>query len=121
LCYSGFFKASFREFRRYYRTSLLSLLSLQRCATIGGIAPGADLVTLEGEERGGEQTRFTAAVHHCSTLATHITSQYITQHHIHIYICMYVIIIPGESTSLETYIAAVPRDLPLVLNLGSYS
>jgi hypothetical protein len=41
----GFFKASFREFRRYYRT----LLSAEPQATMGKLAPGGDLVTLDGQ------------------------------------------------------------------------
>jgi hypothetical protein len=42
---AGFFKASFREFRRYYRT----LLSPEPQATVGKIAPGGDVYNLDGE------------------------------------------------------------------------
>lgn len=66
----GFFKASFREFRRYYRT----LFSMEPQATIGKVAPGGDVFTLDGEQ-----------------------------------------------TSLEDFIDAVPRDMPLILNIGSYT
>lgn len=71
----GFFKASFREFCRYYRT----LFSLHPQACLGALAPDGDLFTLE-----------------------------------------------GASTSLEevmygTAALPLPADMPLVLNIGSYS
>mmetsp|Transcript_26196 Transcript_26196/g.44171 ORF Transcript_26196/g.44171 Transcript_26196/m.44171 type:complete len:128 (+) Transcript_26196:70-453(+) len=66
----GFFKASFREFRRYCRT----LFSTEPQATMGKIAPGGDVFTLD-----------------------------------------------GEKSSLEDFIDGVPRDMPLILNIGSYT